>query len=152
MWVSSARFTFRLICVHTPILKQIEGTRPWGRNLWCVFLLDALSAIFWGSFRGVSIGFPLIYQYGFRQKMSEIEGAVVACWAQKNNIWLHSPGMPTNCMLSYIIQKSSIFQIKSNNQIASNAISVSGTAHKNVGPMGEPLRFASKFVCGHICA
>ena len=38
--------------------------------------------------------------------------------AQKHNNWLKSPGMPMNCMLLYIIRKNSIFQTKSNNQIA----------------------------------
>ena len=48
IWFSSARLTFRPICVHISIFKQIIGVHPFGPNLWCVFLLDALTANLWG--------------------------------------------------------------------------------------------------------
>ena len=70
--------------------------------------------------------------------------------AQKDTIWLQGPGMPMNCILLYIIWKKSIFQTKSNLQIACSAKSVSGSAHQKFGPSCWTLWFASKSVCGHI--
>ena len=42
-------------------------------------------------------------------------------------------------MLLYIIRKSSVFPTKSNNHISCSVNSVSGSAHKNFGPMGDDL-------------
>ena len=126
------------MCPHTCFEANWRGSpmRPRGPNVWCVFLPDALSAIFFRiisrRFNWIPVDFPIKFskENVILQLLAEnedIEGAVDPCWAQ-DNIWLHSPGMPTNCMLFYIIGKSSIFQTKSNNQIACNANSVSGTA------------------------
>ena len=51
-----------------------------------------------------------------------------------------------NCMLLYIIRKNSIFQTKSNHQIACSANSVSGSAHQKCGPNGRAPTICFKIV------
>ena len=68
--------------------------------------------------------------------------------AQKDLIWFQSAGMAANYVAAYY-SKELGFQRKPNLQITCSANSVSGSAIKNFGPIGELLRFASKSVFGH---
>ena len=63
VWVSLARFTFRPICVHMPILKQIVGAHPLGPNFWWALpeTLLALQAIWWFDFVWKIESFRMIY-------------------------------------------------------------------------------------------